>query len=170
VVHQNETAEIVPVEPPSLRSSSGTEDGGLGTGDIVGIAVGASAAIVLAVGILVFFVLRSQRRRRRRAAALARKIEGESNDFSSDEKKTKGEAVNELDGDRITPQEIMSEQRHELSGGANNETTNEAMSTPLVEMPDGQAVGKELEDTSNRVGTQEKEWKQRQINEVYELP
>ncbi|RMY49323.1 hypothetical protein D0863_15177 [Hortaea werneckii] len=169
VAHQNDTADIVPVEPPSLRSSGGTEDGGLGTGDIVGIAVGASAAIVLAVGILVFFVLRSQRRRRR-AVALARKIEEESNGFSSDEKKTEGEAVNELDGDRITPQEIMSEQRHELSGGEGSETTNEAMSTPLVEMPDGQVVGKELEDTSNRVGTQEKEWKQRQVHEVYELP
>ncbi|GAB1734460.1 hypothetical protein NU195Hw_g9068t1 [Hortaea werneckii] len=134
VAHQNDTAEIVPVEPPSLHSSSGTEDGGLGTGDIVGIAVGASAAIVFAVGILVFFILRSQRRKR--AVALARKIEEEPDSFSSDEKKTKGEAVNELDGDRITPQEIMSEQEHELPGGDDSEIQNEAMSTPLVEMPD----------------------------------
>ncbi|KAI7283290.1 acid protease [Hortaea werneckii] len=168
VAHQNDTADIVPVEPPSLRSSGGTEDGGLGTGDIVGIAVGASAAIVLAVGILVFFVLRSQRRKR--AVALARKVEEEPDSFSSDEKNTKGEAVNELDGDRITPSEIMSEQRHELSGGDDSATPNEAMSTPLVEMPDDQVIGKELEDTSNRVETQEKEWKQRQVNEVYELP
>ena len=168
VAHQNDTAEIVPVEPPSLHSSSGTEDGGLGTGDIVGIAVGASAAIVFAVGILVFFILRSQRRKR--AVALARKIEEEPDSFSSDEKKTKGEAVNELDGDRITPQEIMSEQEHELPGGDDSEIQNEAMSTPLVEMPDDQVVGKELEDTSHCGGTQEREWKQRHVNEVYELP
>ncbi|KAI7257479.1 acid protease [Hortaea werneckii] len=169
VVHQNDTAEIVPVEPPSLSSSDGRAgEDGLGTGAIVGIAVGASAAIVFAVGILVFFVLRSQRRKR--AVALARKIEEEPHSFSSDEKKTKEEVVNELDGDRITPQEIMSEQRHELSGGGDSEVKNEAMSTPLVEVPDDQVVGKELEDTSRCGGTQEREWKQRRVNEVYELP
>ncbi|KAI6835380.1 hypothetical protein KC340_g5471 [Hortaea werneckii] len=168
VVHQNETTEIVPVEPPSMHSSGGTEDGSFETGAIVGIAVGASAAIVLAVGFLEFFVLRSQRKRRR-AAVLARKIEEEPSGFSSDEKK-KGEAVNELDVDRVTPQEIMSEQRHELSGGDDSETKNEAMSTPLLEMPDAQVVGKELEDTSHCAGTQERDWKHRHVNEVYELP
>ncbi|KAI7328029.1 acid protease [Hortaea werneckii] len=168
VVHQNETTEIVPVESPSMHSSGGTEDGSFETGAIVGIAVGASAAIVLAVGFLEFFVLRSQRKRRR-AAVLARKIEEEPSGFSSDEKK-KGEAVNELDVDRVTPQEIMSEQRHELSGGDDSETKNEAMSTPLLEMPDAQVVGKELEDTSHCAGTQERDWKHRHVNEVYELP
>ncbi|KAI7154410.1 acid protease [Hortaea werneckii] len=169
VAHQNETAEIVPVEPPSLHSGGGAEDGGLGTGAIVGVAVGASAAIILAVGFLVFFILRSQRRRKR-AAALAKKVEEDPSGFSSDEKKER-EVVNELDGDRIIPPEIMSEQRHELSGGDDSEMKNEAMSTPLVEMPDDQVVGKELEDTSTSAGiTQEREWKQRHVNEVYELP
>ncbi|KAI7184775.1 acid protease [Hortaea werneckii] len=172
VVHQNETTEIVPVEPPPIHSSGGTEDGGLETGAIVGIAVGASAAIVLAVGFLVFFVLRSQRRRR--AVALAEKVEEESSGFSSDEIKKEGGAVNELDGDRVTPSEIMSEQRHELSGGEDSETRNEAMSTPLLEMPDDQVAGKELEDTSHCAshcaGTQERDWKHGHVNEVYELP
>ncbi|KAI7199751.1 hypothetical protein D0869_08434 [Hortaea werneckii] len=169
VVHRNETAEIVPVKPPSLDSGGGTEDNGLGTGAIVGIAIGASAAIVLAVGFSVFFILRSQRRRKR-AVALAKKVEEDPSGFSSDEKK-KHEVVNELDGERVVPPEIMSEQRHELSGGDDSETKNEAMSTPLVEMPDDQVVGKELEDTSTPAGTaQETEWKQRHVNEVYELP
>lgn len=102
--------------------------------------------------------------------ALAQKVEEETSGFSSDEKKGH-DVVNELDGDRIVPPEIMSEQRHELSGGHDSETKNEAMSTPLVEMPDDQVVGKELEDTSNCAGiTQEREWKQRHVNEVYELP
>lgn len=169
VVHRNETTEIVPVHPPSLHSDGGEGKNGLGTGAIVGIAVGASAAIVLAVGFLVFFILRSQRRRKR-AVALAGKVEEDPCGFSSDEKK-KHEIVNELDGDRIVPPEIMSEQRHELSGGDDSEMKNEAMGTPLVEMPDDQVVGKELEDTSHGVGTtQETEWKQRHVNEVYELP
>ncbi|GAB1743882.1 hypothetical protein NU219Hw_g933t1 [Hortaea werneckii] len=168
VAHQNQTVEIVPVGPPSLHSDEGAEDAGLGTGAIAGIAVGASAAIVLAVGFLVFFVSRSQRRKR--AVALAQKVEEETSGFSSDEKK-RHEVVNELDGDRVVPPEIMSEQRHELSGGHDSETKNEAMSTPLVEMPDDQVVGKELEDTSNCAGTtQEREWKQRHVNEVFELP
>ncbi|RMY39620.1 hypothetical protein D0866_01810 [Hortaea werneckii] len=170
MAHQNETAEIVPVEPYSLHSDGGEGESGLGTGAIVGIAIGASAAIVLAVGFLVFFILRSQRRRKRAATALARKVEEDPSGFSSDEKK-KHEIVNELDGDRLIPPEIMSEQRHELSGGDDSEMKNEAMSTPLVEMPDDQVVGKELEDTSTSAGTtQEGEWKQRHVNEVYELP
>ncbi|KAI6824834.1 acid protease [Hortaea werneckii] len=170
VVHQNKTTEIVPVEPPSLHSSGGTAGGGLGTGAIVGIAVGVSAAIVFAVGMVVCFVVRP-RRRRRAVAALAQKVEEDTNGFSSsDDKKKKGGWVNELDGDRITPSEIMSEQRHELSGGADNETMNEAMSTPLVEMFDAQVVGKDLEDTSRGADTQEREWKQRHVNEIFELP
>ncbi|KAI7226479.1 acid protease [Hortaea werneckii] len=170
VAHQNKTTEIVPVEPYSLHSDRGAEGGGLGKGAIVGIAVGASAAIVFAVGFLVFFILRSQRRRKR-AVALAKKVEEDPSGFSSDEKKKKQEIVNELDGDRLIPPEIMSEQRHELSGGDDSEMKNEAMSTPLVEMPDDQVVGKELEDTSTSAGiTQEREWKQRHVNEVYELP
>ncbi|KAI7217085.1 acid protease [Hortaea werneckii] len=169
VAHRNDTTEIVPVEPYSLHSGGGTEDGGLGTGAIVGIAVGASAAIILAVGLLVFFILRSQSRRKR-AVALAKKVEEDPSGFSSDEKR-EHKVVNELDGDRVVPPEIMSEQRHELSGGDDSEMKNEAMSTPLVEMPDDRVVGEELEDTSTSAGTtQETERKQRHVNEVYELP
>ncbi|KAI6909849.1 acid protease [Hortaea werneckii] len=169
VVHRNETTEIVPVHPPSLHSDGGEGKNGLGTGAIVGIAIGASAAIVLAVGFLVFFILRSQRRRKR-AVALAKKVEEDPSGFSSDEKR-EHKVGNELDGDHVPPPEIMSEQRHELSGGDDSETKNEAMSTPLVEMPDDQVVGEELDDTSRCAGIrQETEWKQRHVNEIYELP
>lgn len=46
---------------------------------------------------------------------MSNNIEEDTSGFSSDEKED--EVANELDGDLIAPQETMSEQRHEVSGG-----------------------------------------------------
>ena len=153
-VHQNSTKNVVPILSPASRRDHAGSDG-LSRGAIVGIAIGACVAVVIITAAALFFVLRS--RRRERADQRAHEAEGAAFINEKD-----GGDVHEADGSRAFPEEIMSEQRHELP---EEEKRQEIMSTPVAEMP-GQQVSSELEDSSERLDKKENPNR----SEVFELP
>lgn len=158
VVHQNTTQNIVPVLSPSESSSASSQTHSLKPGAIAGIAVGACAVIVIAIGTILFFILRG--RRRRQAVEAEQAVP-----FFADEKK--GEEIPELHSDHVRPPEIMSEQVFELQ---DQEKKHEIMSTPVTELP-GHAVGQELDgDAGNVREEKERLGRKGARNSVYELP
>ena len=158
-VHQNSTKNIVPVLSPSDNASASPQKD-LSTGAIAGIAVGACAAILSAVGLVLFFVIRNRRRRRAGDAKHAEETE-QAAAFLPDKKG--GEAA-ELHSDHVKPPEIMSTQIYELQ---DDDKGHEAMSTPIAEMP-GHVAEQELEGDTVMLSKKEKTEGKR--NSVYELP
>lgn len=140
-IHQNTTTNIVSVLPPS--DSSQNQSSTLATGAIVGIAVGACAAVVAIVGIMALLIVRSRRRRR------AHRTGSES------------EMPLELHDETVKPGEIYSEQIYEMQEGENS--THEIYSKQVSEM-EGQSLQQELEGDGERLGKHEKK------HDVYEMP
>ena len=139
-IHQNSTTNIIPVLPPSYNDSG--ESSSLSTGTIVGIAVGACAAIALLVGLATFFILRSRRRRH--------VVE------------QRADMPTEVHDDFIMPPEIWSAQVHELSDAENSKV--ELGAHPVAELQ-GASLERELEGsaTLDHYGGEKKQY-------VYELP
>ncbi|KAK5119346.1 hypothetical protein LTR85_007702 [Meristemomyces frigidus] len=167
-IHQNTTKHIVPVHSPSDDTSGSTQTQSLSPGVIAGIAVAAGAAVAVATGIILCFVLRGRRRRRVAKAQEAAAEAEQAAAFLPDKKEDPYETVAELHSEHVQPPEIMSEQVYELQ---DRERKNELMSTPITELP-GHAVGQELDGSSEGVPRDEKDKSEQKgvSNSVYELP
>ena len=139
-IHQNSTTHIVPVLSPTYNS--GNTNSGLSTGTIVGIAVGAGALVVIIIGLIAFFVIRSRRRR------------GVPHEDS----------LEELQDTSIKPPEIMSAQVYELQEGENSKHELEVYAKHQPSELQGESFERELEGDGERLGKREKR------RSVYEMP
>lgn len=86
--YQDGAEVVVPELKPRVESE---EDSGLSIGAIVGIAVGGAAALVLLVGLVVFFVLRRQRRSQGRQSSSVQSVSGMTATVSLRETHKKGD-------------------------------------------------------------------------------
>ena len=128
--HQASQTDIVPVLSPSYDTPTSEDDPALGTGAIVGIAIGACAVVAVIVGLAALFIIRS--RRKRRSAAEVEEI-----------------LPTELHDEPVKPPEIMSAQVYELQEGENSK---HELETKQVSELQAASLEQELDGDGERFG------------------